>query len=321
MATDPKKATHAELVRRRRMQATKTRRQSATQSAVTIQPLVSRPRVTGAPGRTRLKPGQGRRFDLTMARTGSLLVFPTLPRVRGNWRMVSASMVLLFAAMLTRLLVDQRMYVKEINLGGAALVPGEEIFAKSGLARQHIFWVNPAEVQRRIAAVSGIASAQVSVQWPNIVTVLVTEKVPVIKWVEGEQQWWVNAQGEKFVARGDVAGLLPITVDDATSGAAGAAAGAATASTVGPDLLVPFPAIQGALQLRQLRPNIEQLHYDPLHGLSYQDGRNWRGYFGVGIEMAQKLAIYETLVDNLMARGIHPVMISVEDMRAPYYRK
>ena len=114
----------------------------------------------------------------------------------------------------------------------------------------------------------------------------------MIKWVEGEQQWWVNAQGEKFVARGDVAGLLPITVDDATSGAAGAAAGAATASTVGPDLLVPF-----------------------------QDGRNWRGYFGVGIEMAQKLAIYETLVDNLMARGIHPVMISVEDMRAPYYRK
>ena len=97
------------------------------------------------------------------------------------------SIVLLFAAMLGRLLVDQRMYVRELNLGGASLVPAEEIYKESGLARQHIFWVNPADVQQRLKAVSGIASAQVSVQWPNVVTVLVTEKVPVIKLIEGEQ--------------------------------------------------------------------------------------------------------------------------------------
>ncbi|MGH2524598.1 MAG: hypothetical protein ACRDH2_18995, partial [Anaerolineales bacterium] len=84
---------------------------------------------------------------------------------------------------------------------------------------------------------------------------------------------------------------------------------------------VPVEAIQGALQLRELRPNIELLHYDSQHGLSYQDGRGWRGYFGVGTDMAQKLAVYETLVDNLLSRGVQPAAISVGNLKAPYYRK
>ncbi len=311
MAKDATKPTRAEEVRRRRSQDGKARRQTTTYATSVVRPLVSRPRVTGAPGSLRFQSARSRRFETALAGTWSALALPAIPRLRGNWRMVSVSILLLLTAMLARLLTDERMYVTELNLSGNALVSGEEVFAESGLAPEHkplhIFWVSPAVAQQRIAAISGIASAEVSVQWPNVVTVVVKEKVPVIKWVEGDKAWWVNAQGEKFKARGEVGGLLPITVDDAKD--------------LGEEHAVPFPAIQGALQLRDLRPNIEMLHYDAQHGLSYQDGRNWRGYFGVGTNMAQKLAIYETLVDNLLARGIHPSLISVEDVRAPYYRK
>jgi hypothetical protein len=55
--------------------------------------------------------------------------------------------------------------------------------------------------------------------------------------------------------------------------------------------------------------------------LSYADGRGWRGYFGVGTDMPQKLAVYERLVEDLLAQGIQPRMISVESPRAPYYQK
>ncbi|MBF8284802.1 MAG: hypothetical protein HW378_3717, partial [Anaerolineales bacterium] len=61
--------------------------------------------------------------------------------------------------------------------------------------------------------------------------------------------------------------------------------------------------------------------YDKQHGLSYQDGRGWRGYFGVGTGMPQKLAVYEALVDNLASRGLYPAVISVENLKAPYYRR
>lgn len=306
-ATTPK-PTRADVVRRRRAHETKQRRQSAARAATTARngPLVSRPRrVTGRPGES----GRNRRrFEIALP-SGASLHVPAMPRIQVSWRLASFSIVLLLAGMLARLLTDPRLYIDGINLGGASFVPGEEIYAESGVARQHIFWVDPALVQKKVEAIPGIASASVAAAWPNVVTIVVTERVPLVTWVEGEHKWWVDAQGHRFKAREEIASLLPITVDDAASELPDA------------NRLVPVEAIQGALQLKELRPNIELLHYDDQHGLSYQDGRGWRGYFGVGTDMAQKLAVYETLVDNLLSRGIHPATISVENGHAPYYRR
>jgi hypothetical protein len=132
----------------------------------------------------------------------------------------------------------------------------------------------------------------------------------VVTWIENERTWWVDADGFKFKAREALPGLLPIQVDTVE--------GKASQPNDEP---VPAAAIHGALQLRELRPNIEMLHYDPAHGLSYQDGRGWRGYFGVGTDMPQKLAVYEKLTADLTARGIYPRLISVENLGAPYYKR
>ena len=183
---------------------------------------------------------------------------------------------------------------------------GQEIYAASGIAGQHVFWVDPLDVQRKVTALPGIASAAVRVQWPATVTIVVTERIPVVSWTEGSQKSWVDADGNKFTARTDLPGLLPIAVDDAAAGAYQTA---------------PVAAVDGALQLQQLRPNIELLHYDSARGLSYQDGRGWRGYFGVGTDMVQKLAVYEKLVSDLVARGVEPKTISVESYQSPYYTK
>jgi hypothetical protein len=310
MDSSTTRPSRSEIVRKRRTQMSKERVTSASKTATASgRPLVSRPRKVVGQAPTPTLGKNRRRFEIALP-GGLALHAPTLPRLNVSWRLASLSLVILLSGMLARLMTDPRMFVDGINLGGAALVPGEEIFAESGLARQHMFWVNPAAAQARIAAIPGIASAQVSVTWPNIVTVVVVERVPVATWIEGDQKWWVDAQGLKFQARGDLASLLPVTVDDVPAGA--------MANAPRP---VPVEAIQGALQLKQLRPNIELLHYDAQHGLSYQDGRHWRGYFGVGPHMDQKLAVYETLVASLMARGIQPAMISVENPLAAYYRK
>jgi hypothetical protein len=41
----------------------------------------------------------------------------------------------------------------------------------------------------------------------------------------------------------------------------------------------------------------------------------------VGTDMPQKLAVYERLTEDLIARGIYPKKISVENLDAPYYTK
>lgn len=82
---------------------------------------------------------------------------------------------------------------------------------------------------------------------------------------------------------------------------------------------VPQEVLHGALQLRELRPDIQELYYRPYGGLSFNDGRGWRGYFGTGTDMTQKLVIYETIVNDLISRGIQPAQISVSNQEKPYY--
>ena len=297
--------SRAEQVRRRRQETNK-RRYDAVSRGTTLRsgPLVSRPRAASV---SRLASTRRRGGVLAaVLPAGFNLRLPALPRVHLGWRLMSTSMLLLLAVMLVRLLSDPRMYIGGVNLGGAALVPGQEIYAASGIAGQHIFWVDPAEVQRKVLAVPGIASAAVRVDWPATVTIVVVERIPVVSWNEGSQKSWVDADGNKFEARSDLPGLLPIAVDDAPGAVY---------------KIAPPAAVEGALQLQQLRPNIELLHYDSQRGLSYQDGRGWRGYFGVGNDMLQKLTVYEKLVNDLTARGIQPKTISVESYQAPYYTK
>ncbi len=312
------KPTRADLVRQRRMQTlAKSRFEStATRPTAGVRRLVSAPRPVAAPTpvmrKSAARGGVRRQFHVAAPALPSLptVRLPALPQVNVSWRLASLSLVILLSALLVRLLTDPAMFVDGINLGGNSLVPGEEIYAQSGVARQHIFWVDPQNAMAQVEQVPGIASASVTVKWPNSVTFIVYERVPVITWQEGDRQWWVDADGFKFKARGDLPGLLPIVVDDVLPGTAVSASDA-----------IPVEAVAGAILLRHLRPNIELLHYDSLHGLSYQDGRNWRGYFGMGLDMAEKLAVYETLVENLLSRGIHPSAVSVEDLGQPYYRK
>jgi hypothetical protein len=82
---------------------------------------------------------------------------------------------------------------------------------------------------------------------------------------------------------------------------------------------VPQEVLHGALHLRELRPAIGELYYRQSGGLSYQDDRGWRVYLGTGTDMNQKLVLYEAIVQDLQARGIYPIYISVSNKSKPYY--
>jgi hypothetical protein len=311
MSAQLAKTTRADQVRRRRHAQSRRRFDSAARAGGALRsgPLVSRPRASAS------RPAPRRRGGGVLSAVlpaGLSFRLPALPRLVWSWRLASGFMALLLGGMLLRLLTDPAMYVNNVNLGGSALVPAQEIYLRSGVAGQHIFWVDPEAAERNIARVPGIAAVQVHVEWPNIVTIQVAERIPVVTWIENDEHWWVDTEGQKFNARVTLPGLLPITVDDARP---------RPGLNAADDERVPVAAIAGALQLRDLRPNIELLHYDSVHGLSYQDGRGWRGYFGVGTNMPQKLSVYETLVDDLLRQGIQPRTISVENERAPYYTR
>jgi hypothetical protein len=68
-------------------------------------------------------------------------------------------------------------------------------------------------------------------------------------------------------------------------------------------------------------PSGTVLMYEPKYGLGWSDPRGWRAFFGTsGTDIAQKLQVYQALVEDLTRRGIQPAIISVEFPNAPFYR-
>jgi hypothetical protein len=224
---------------------------------------------------------------------------------------------------------QENFYLNTIPVAGTVTIPPSEIVSASGLAGAHIFAADPHEAAARIAELPGVVSSKVKLAWPNEVSIEIVEDSPIAIWQENGKQFWVTKDHQLIAARTPAIGLLTIEYDfevpptpsaddapDETDTDTGETAVTSTETAVG---FIPEDVLAGALLLRQLRPNIDKLYYRPSGGLSYQDGRGWRVYFGTGIDMNQKLAVYETIVADLLARGITPQYVSVSNQKKPYY--
>lgn len=201
---------------------------------------------------------------------------------------------------------DSRYFLTNIPVTGNVAVPDSEVIAVSGLAGSHVFAADPKMAAERIGQIPGVISVTVQLNWPNQASIQMQEDEPVAIWKKGNDSFWITKGGELVPARHPVAGLLTIEYEEI--------ADVPFEDYIANDVLV------GALMLKELRPNIDHLFYEPGNGLSYQDGRGWRVYFGSGSDMGQKIVVYETVVEDLLERSITPRYISVRNYEKPYYR-
>ncbi len=200
---------------------------------------------------------------------------------------------------------DTSYFLTNIPVSGNITISSSDIVASSGLAGTHVFAANPGNAADRIGQLPGVISAKVILQWPNQVSISIVEDKPVAVWKQNGKTYLITESGELVPVRNASPHLLLIQTEIDQS------------SEI--ETYVPADVLQGALALRELRPNIDQLFYRPGSGLSYQDGRGWRAYFGSGTEMAQKLVVYETIVEELIERAESPSYISVRNQAKPYY--
>ncbi len=226
----------------------------------------------------------------------------------GGARIVSGLIVASLSVILFLFFNLDIFYVRSIAVGGLRYTSKEELFALTGIANMHIFWVDPQEVRQAVLRSPTIADARVQVGWPpNMVQIIVEERQPALVWEQAGVAAWVDVQGRVMRQREDRADLLRVVVDGSVEG------------PVGPNVIIPQDAVAGALQLKAMYSNIEVLRYNPYKGLGYQDGRGWAVWFGTGTDMPNKILVYNALVDNLLSRGIQPGEISVVNPDAPFY--
>ena len=304
------------------------RRQQATSQRLRKQPKMRRVQSTHAlPIPPRLAVPQAarkRRRRNQRSRRRARLPAAALKRAILSARWISLGLLALTIYALVLISQDGNFYLTMIPVEGAVSIPTAEIVEASQLAGAHVFAVDPALAAERIAELPGVINAAVTLTWPNRVFIEVQEDSPVLVWQDGGQQFWVLADGQLIPARATIPGMLVIESEMPVTAAAGDEPADDEAALATPPqaslAFVPEDVMAGAQQLRQLRPNIDKLYYRPSGGLSYRDGRNWRVYFGAGEDMSQKLVIYETIVAELLARGLTPAYISVSNQEKPYYQ-
>ena len=205
-----------------------------------------------------------------------------------------------------------------------------------------------------------LADINVQVSLPNVVTITARERQPILAWKMGDNIRWIDAEGYIFPARGEGAmnnggegspALVTINTSDEiplaplSAEETAALQALAEASTTGanpqittnlaPGLLTNGGAmnnggiirkadlklLNASLQLIQKLPEGTEVVYDQMNGLGWNDPQGWQVFVGKDLENFEaKFALYEAITNELGNQGIHPNLISVQHLNAPFYR-
>lgn len=246
------------------------------------------------------------------------IAWPWAGRVRGGWRWVSGLTSLGIGIALAIILTAKPFYVTQIEVGGLRTMPAEEVFAESGVAGYHVFWINPDAVAEAVTSSPSIATASARIYWPARVVIQVSEREPALVWEQSGKRYWVDVRGNLMPQRQDLPNLIRV-LSESPAVPVGCP-GSDCPGDISGRVSIEQNVVEGALQLKTLRADIDLLYYDRISGLSFQDEGGWRAYFGVGTDMHRKLLIYEAVIANLQARDLRPEYINVSNPEAPLYR-
>jgi len=88
---------------------------------------------------------------------------------------------------------------------------------------------------------------------------------------------------------------------------------------LGPGSCIDPDIVAGAIQFKALYPNVDEMVYDPAKGLGFHEGGGWVLWFGNGDYITVKMAIYNQIVNMILAEGKHPIEVNVADPDAAFY--
>ena len=207
--------------------------------------------------------------------------------------------------------------VNEAQVVGNQMIPPTEINSALHIAGEPAFLLVPSKLETELRqSFPELLSATVDVTMPNVVSVYVSERKPVIRWEQGSSFTWVSEDGVAFRPRGESPGLISVLALSAPP----------TEGNFSPDPLTPAPFISSGMvqAIRGLAGHVPPgavILYDASFGFGWNDPRGWKVYFGTSAsDVELKMRVYESLVNSLSERGIRPALINVTFPTAPYYR-
>lgn len=228
-----------------------------------------------------------------------------------RWRVASGVMFVLFGAIMLLFFTSDVFYVRSIRVRGNDHITREEVFAFSDIADYHMFWLDPEQIRENVLRSSSIADMAVELGWPpNLITFIVQERQPAIVWSDAGAETWIDIQGRVMQARAEMPNLLHVNL-------------------ISDDYDGPKPSAEdftgemvlGALRLKEILPEGEQLGFHPIHGLGWTNELGWQVWMGsdAAAAMSEKVKMYHELVENIISRAIPIAELNIANRDAPFY--
>ena len=314
--------SRSELVRLRREHEQTKRMHRIVKEATRPMPPITTRAKPSAPKKKTARQNARRRFNIALpsvsnapsARAHSRGL--SLPRPRFGWRLISFVFTSLLGTMIYLAFRLPQFRVTEPQITGNQVLTRADVKSVLNITGQPIFLLSPSDLETRLRLnYPELVSVQVDVSLPNLVSVNLIERKPVVRWEQNGGYTWIAEDGVAFKPRGEIVGLISVVAESAPPAGNGI-----------PDPLNPSPFISTdmVLAIKGLASHVPpgmSILYDARMGFGWNDPRGWRVYFGAtGHDVALKMRVYESMVDSLTQRGIRPALINVTYPTAPYYR-
>lgn len=315
--SEQKDMTRAEQVRLRRESDNVKRMQHVVKEATRPMPMVTtRTKQTAASPRRKPARNTRRRFQIALPIPHDDVRPISIPRPRVGMRLFSFMLAAVLGTALYLAYNLPQFRVVQAQITGNEIIPPAELNAAMNIMGQPIFLLKPADLETRLRLnYPELVSVHVTVSLPNLVSVIVVERHPVVRWEQAGGYTWIAEDGVAFRPRGEMPELISVIAESAPALKLSAS-----------DPLNPIPFIStGMIQaLKGLASHVPpgmSIIYDTDYGFGWNDPRGWRVYFGTSAsDVELKMRVYESMVNSLLQRGIRPALINVTYPTAPYYR-
>jgi cell division protein FtsQ len=290
-----------------------------------------------------------RRYDVALGKVfltdvpGAEVRLPSLPSVRLGWRLMSGVLLLALAAGLLFVWKSPIFRISSVETEGLQRLTLADLNAvmngAMGVYERPVFALDAKALEKALRETfPEFSSVDVQVSLPAAVKISVTERQPVLAWLQDDAEVWIDAEGVSFPPRGNPGALVRIKAQSAPPDSLPSSLSAENETegqlpsltaekATGIEGLKLTPELVAAILTLNEAARSQSGSDDPVmlynieHGLGWNEPRGWKVFFGVDLEnLDQKLLVYQALAERLKHEGIRPALVSVEYLHAPYYR-
>ncbi len=271
-----------------------------------------------------------RRYDISLPSPGVEMRLPSVPSLKIGWRLFSLLLLIGLSYALYFIWSSPAFLVQDVQVEGTVQYTPDHITRSLLVYQKPVFLLEPEKVEQQlIDQIPGLKAANVKVEFPATVSIMVEERIPLILWEQGDISLWVDSQGIAFEPPGLALGVVHVqaSIDPPAPISSDFELPDENESPLNSELVnaakvFMTPAMVSAiLSLGNHLPEGAALLYDGEHGFGWRDPSGWDVYFGLSDEdMTMKLKVYASVINKLQADGIHPAIVSVEFLHAPFYR-